>query len=437
MAASFTARRRSSILQPRSISRCAPRFYMHARVGVVCLSWLLAFVVLASAWTVALASPRKASAGDERVEAWLIVRSVQPRLIQERQAVATEFEFGLFRRTQAELIRTPMVLNAALRSAEIADLPLLARQQDPVGWLRHAIRVDFPGDSELMRVSMRGGSEEAAKIVNAVVKVYLSEVVHRDKQITAENYETLIRSSESLREQIAREQGNYKRLSETLGFESHEVDLSNRVLDGLAHDLRDLSRQSAAMQFELENAHAAGKEAKERPVHEHLVQQELAKDPELAIRLPRRIELETQLAEAKLAASAAQDGTESPHVARLTRLYEAERAAIDDRTAKLRPSIEAELLARSKPYDRSQVARLDRQMNLIDAQIAEVKARYAATEKRLKRLGSLNPELKALQSKIEQYEFSYRQVASEVRAIEVDLKAPSRVYLVQTAVATE
>jgi len=400
----------------------------------------LAVFVLALGWTIAPVSPLEARGGDDRVEALLMVRSVAPSLMKERQAPVSEFEFELFRRTQAELILTPVVFRAALHSAEIAELPLLARQKDPVGWLRSMIRVDFPGDAELMRVSMRGGSEQEAKIVNAVVEAYLDEVVDRDKRQLSSNFELLLQTSETLRQQIAREHDGYKRLSDSLGSTSKgvietEQKLALEQISTLRQLIYELGMKKLEAMTQRELLRLQQAEPWKAP--EHLVQQELGKDPEIAIRLPRLFDLESQLTEVRIAASPTEDGGEPPQVVRFTRLIEAEQSALARRTDKLRPAIEAELRARSKGSDDPDVASLERQIQMIDAQIAEAKANETVAATRLKKLSGTSPELYALERKIEQLEISYSKVAAEVRALEVELKSPSRVKLIQPATAME
>jgi polysaccharide biosynthesis transport protein len=401
---------------------------------------LLAVAVLASGWTIAPLTPTDAAADDRRVEAWLLVRSTPPSLIEDRKSAATEFEFGLFKRTQAELIRTPMVLMTAVRSAEIAELPLLAKQKHPIRWLQKEIQVDFPGDSEVMRVSMPGGSEEVAKIVNAVVNAYFAEIVDREKLQRSSNYDVLMQTSDGLRQQIQREHENYKRLSETLGTTSQDVikaeqKLAHEQLSSASQLMSQLRTKQMEIASQLEVLSQQPDEASKTP--EHLVQQELGKDPEMALRLPRLIDLETELAEARFAAAQIDEGAESPQIVRLTRRVEVEKVAISRRTELLRPSIETDLEARAPKGDPLRQRQLETELAYVEQRLAEENGQLDELQARLKKLASTSPDLLALERKIEQLEHSYRRVSTELRAIEVELKAPSRVVLIQQAVATE
>lgn len=92
-------------------------------------------------------------------------------------------DFSLYKNTQSQLVKSDFVLNAALRDQAAAALPEIKEQEDPIRWLSEEIRVDFPGDGELMRVSMSGDSAHAvATLVNSVVDAYLREVVDKEEE---------------------------------------------------------------------------------------------------------------------------------------------------------------------------------------------------------------------------------------------------------------
>ena len=59
---------------------------------------------------------------------------------------------------------------------------MVQKEDDPVRWLAANIRVDFRGNSEIMRVSLTSEKpEEAAILVKAVVEAYMNEVVDADR----------------------------------------------------------------------------------------------------------------------------------------------------------------------------------------------------------------------------------------------------------------
>jgi hypothetical protein len=91
----------------------------------------------------------------------------------------------IFRRTQLAYLKSYFVIQSALRAPGVAQLSLLKSQPDPVGWLIDHLECEFEGNSEILRISLRGPSshaDELRQIVEAVSDAYLSEVVFEDEQ---------------------------------------------------------------------------------------------------------------------------------------------------------------------------------------------------------------------------------------------------------------
>jgi len=126
-----------------------------------------------------------------RASAYLQVRRDLPSVFGGVQRVARD-EYETYRDTQPQILTNPWVLREAL-STEVpdeqqnlhkpADLALLSGEKDQVDWLQEEIRVHFPGDAEIMEISLVAGNpEEAAIVVNAVVKAYMEEVFNTTRR---------------------------------------------------------------------------------------------------------------------------------------------------------------------------------------------------------------------------------------------------------------
>jgi len=94
--------------------------------------------------------------------------------------------FEIYKGTQQQLLTSDVVLTTALRKPEAASLAVIKKEDDPVRWLAKNLRVDFPGNAEIMRVSLSGDrADEVAVLVRAVVDAYMNEAVdaerHRQK----------------------------------------------------------------------------------------------------------------------------------------------------------------------------------------------------------------------------------------------------------------
>jgi hypothetical protein len=87
-----------------------------------------------------------------------------------------------YRRTQILLIRSDLVLGAALRKEGILDLPMLQSHKDtPKQFLSDQIFVIAPLGSEIVQIKMRGKDpEQLVNIVNAVTESYMENVANAE-----------------------------------------------------------------------------------------------------------------------------------------------------------------------------------------------------------------------------------------------------------------
>ncbi len=137
---------------------------------------LAALALLAAATTWYFSPPRY------EAFALLKVSSTQPAVLAAGRVDPQEFP--IFKRTQAQLLLSGVVLNGVLRNPEIKQLPTVRRHRNnEVAWLKSQLTIDYPNDAEILRIAIDGNREEdLVKIVNKVTDVYLKEIVEREKQ---------------------------------------------------------------------------------------------------------------------------------------------------------------------------------------------------------------------------------------------------------------
>lgn len=122
----------------------------------------------------------------ETVSSTLHVRRQDDLSVGSSGRAATAEEVNANKLTQAGLIKQRLNLTRALESRDpdtgfdLWKSPEVRTKADPVGWLEKELKVDFFEGSDLMLVSLRGEDpKELAKIVNAIVDVYLDEAKTR------------------------------------------------------------------------------------------------------------------------------------------------------------------------------------------------------------------------------------------------------------------
>ena len=104
----------------------------------------------------------------------------------------TDAEFKSFAETQRTLITSPFILNAALRKPGIMELGLIQQQPKPLDWLADHVKVHFLSDSEIVMIELASPkTEDAAKVVDAIVHTYLYEIGQSEKTERTRQLSTL------------------------------------------------------------------------------------------------------------------------------------------------------------------------------------------------------------------------------------------------------
>jgi hypothetical protein len=125
------------------------------------------------------------------VRSLLRVPNVAPGVARQAPAVP---DLPTHQRDQIAMGKSRLVLSSALRDKVVEGLSLLANQGEPVSWLEKTVQIDFSIGPEIMRISMGGPRSEEAeleKLVNALRRAYLREVVDRDRSVRQERKDFL------------------------------------------------------------------------------------------------------------------------------------------------------------------------------------------------------------------------------------------------------
>ena len=114
-------------------------------------------------------------------------RNPEEILRQSRQRVSNPADFEIEKQTQAALLKSPFVINSALRETGISQMPLVrdeawpwlfGTRENPVAWLTKELKVQFQEGSEILRLSMHEKEpEDLKKLLNAVTAAYMEEIV--------------------------------------------------------------------------------------------------------------------------------------------------------------------------------------------------------------------------------------------------------------------
>jgi len=140
--------------------------------------------------------------------------------------------YEVYKRTQEQLLKSPLVLCAALRPFADQDGSLVEPQKfsvledstDKIAWLKNNIRVTFPGDAEIMEVSLSGSDrEELPILVNAVVDAYLQEVMDSEHRRKRERLVAVQAAYAEKTIEVRKERAQLESLARVLGTVSDET----------------------------------------------------------------------------------------------------------------------------------------------------------------------------------------------------------------------
>jgi uncharacterized protein involved in exopolysaccharide biosynthesis len=165
-------------------------------------------------------------------------------------------DLAKYAESQATLLKSRPVIEAALKAPEIAKLKLGDRTADPTEWLGERLQTSTSQarrKKDIIEVSVTcDNPAEAAALANALANAYLSDVIGAEMRRKRARYDQLERAMEEPLEKIRRSRSQLKPLVEKLGTtDPHAIALKVQVA---AEQLSALARQSAQQEFELRKA---------------------------------------------------------------------------------------------------------------------------------------------------------------------------------------
>jgi capsular exopolysaccharide synthesis family protein len=351
-------------------------------------------------------------------------------------------DYEQYRKTQLQLIKSPFVLNSALRRPGIAGLVLIKEEKDPVDWLTRYLQVSAPSESEVVQVRLRGSNaREVTQVVNAVTQAYLTDVVNKEKTERLARRDMLERKYKENMAEVRNRMETFNNLARSLGTrDSSEVGTQRSLLldhlGTLRAQLTQLQRDLVQIDTELAILEATPKvDGDGAAGGDDEVDSMLMRHPQLAELSGRLSELEETIA---FQAGRSARGANDPAVRRLT----AQRAdllrRIEDRAAELRPQVAQQLAAewagrRGGGAADANPAMLRMRREMLATQLEGVSKEFDQVAKEVTVLGNANADLEARKNEIAQLQAVTNQMGIQLNASEVDIAMPNRVELIEEA----
>jgi hypothetical protein len=182
-------------------------------------NWILALVsaLLAIAVLGGVGVYQSVRAARPIAEAVVQLELVPPRVLPDGAPI-DPLEFARFRATQANMVSSHSVVQAALRRPGISSLPAVQRQGDPIEWLAKALVVECPDNSGFAMIRLdsaaTGDLSQAVQIVNAVANEFVDysnslERLKRSRQV--DQLRTEVHQLETRLAELRKQEGALKK----------------------------------------------------------------------------------------------------------------------------------------------------------------------------------------------------------------------------------
>ncbi|MEX0586257.1 MAG: polysaccharide biosynthesis tyrosine autokinase [Pirellulales bacterium] len=173
-----------------------------ASQGINPIEFLLA---LKRRWLVASSAATGMALVAAALVSWLVPASEEAVAMLQVQANSPEYiasgkgsprvsaqEVDAIRDRERQLLKSDMVLRAAVRNPKVKDCRTLQGVDDPIRFLNDEINANFLFRSDILAVSMKGPyKQDVVNIVDAVVEVYMREIVQKEHNEKAEKVNKL------------------------------------------------------------------------------------------------------------------------------------------------------------------------------------------------------------------------------------------------------
>jgi hypothetical protein len=405
------------------------RFERGSRFGILSISLgVLILLATAAAWL--LVPPR--------YEAFALLKvSGKPPAVLERRPGAAD-EFAIFKRTQAQMIRSGIVLNGVLRDAAIHKLSLIKdHSDDPIAYLNDHLVIDFPDDAEIMRIRMTGENRhQVVTIVNKIVEVYLKEVVQRERDVRLEHEAKLQRTYQNMTADLQKQQDSLhalEALHNTPGSESAKLKhgMAIEELDNYLGQRTKIINQMDDTRLQIV-LRKAKRDNPEENSPEEIVETEMNKDPVIAKAAEELLALREELP----------DGIKdenSPTAKRVVQRIEQLESRINERKAQLRPTLEKvfadkaeDTLAESHLLNLT-LPMLEKKAEYHEEQLKKIDEVIEKQVEHVKTLDNFNASVAGKQEDMRALQRITKDLRNELDRIKVEQLVPERIIKLDDA----
>lgn len=368
------------------------------------------------------------------VQSTMLVAASRPYVVQPLEG---REQFSDYQRTQMALVKSRRVLNAAVRDdPRVLKTRLVHSQQDPMGFLEKEVVADFKLAPQILRISMVGDDpEEQTVIVNAVREAYLKEIVNRDEFDRSAQVQRLQDIYNTHEETLRKRRQTLQALREALGSADPKTHAEQEkiLLEHLSAAQKDARLiESEIRKTELEGKTATGSQTLPQTFlpSEQMIEEEIRKD-----RGVMKCQADIDKYEEKIAVDARllQGGENNPRVRDEIQMCNAAKNRLKVERDRARVEAVERLGQRSKNQGTSDASQAARRLQILKAQQKDTAAEVKEVQANLGKLRKSSSDVEAMSEEITRSELYINRFADRIEQLKLELQAPGRITVLETA----
>jgi capsular exopolysaccharide synthesis family protein len=395
--------------------------------------WLLALTLVVFLGPLATAAAWYLVPVRHSARALFHVKSIQPALLYPTAEGASQFLN--YQRTQLALVKSRLVLNAALKQPGVAHTAILSNQPSPVEWLEQAIKADYSIAPEVLRISLAGDSqEELVLIVNAVSTAYQNEIV--DKEVVERNtrLEELKKLLVKYTNSLEGERRSLRELAETVGSSDQKLIAFKHQFaqERLAASRKELLQLQSDMRKAMVEA-AALPQADKLPdviMSESALEERYRHDPVIVQTLGEIAKTEHLINETKQLSAR---GDAEPSLVGYRARLESAQKALTARKDLLRPQIVKELREKARDELLANAGRAQGRVRILTELEKALKKEVDDMVKETRVINSGALDMAAIQDELAKTEEVTKRLGAKIEALTVEKEAPPRIRQLEEA----
>ena len=379
------------------------------------------------------------------VQATLQVRSATPRVLFETTDSAAESPdaYQRYQKNQIVQLKSRLVMSTALGQPGISKLRIVSDERDPIEWLLTSLQAQFLQGSDLLQISMEGNEpEEQARLVNAVAKAYMDEVVTKDLKLRVDRQELLRKFGKQYAEIIKTKRETLRILAQRAGSDDRAtLALKQQYHLELLSSVRRELRETRARKRRLEAMIKAQRpesllETAAATLSTDAVERLIAQDPDVSALRTRVAELESALAtETARTGRVARSATLNPALKAIHDELDALMKQLERRRRLVRPSVLRQHQDPQSDENGPKGSQLERQLVVEDQLEANLEEEMKNLSKKDQDLTENTLDLQEMQDDLRQLQDVLIKTTSEIEKLNVELQAPPRIKVFEEATA--